>query len=188
MVKKRLTRLTGTLSVLLFLLSCTVNALEQFPEQLTSEATALSRCSQAELKAFRWIHVGYAAVYLPSCDGLNDFFSETPKRLRFVYEKSIPAKAFKEASQEYLKLNLGKQFDEWRTSFIQFNEGYRDIKDGDFYDLIYSPEQGLKLFMNNTLMTSLDDPVKGLAYFNIWFGREPFSADLKRSLLSPAKP
>jgi hypothetical protein len=187
MVKKRLTRLISFPGLLLLLLSNTVYATEQLPSQLTSEKVALTRCSEAELKAFRWIHVGYAAVYLQSCDGLNDIFSETPKRLRFVYEKSIPANAFKEASEEYLKLNLGQQFENWRGSFAEFNQGYRDIKDGDYYDLIYTPKQGLSLFLNDTLMTKLDDPEKGLAYFNIWFGKEPFSTDLKRALLSPQK-
>ncbi|MEQ1545707.1 hypothetical protein [Methyloglobulus sp.] len=36
------------------------------------------------------------------------FLPKLPKQLRFAYEKAIPAKAFREASEEYLKINLGQ--------------------------------------------------------------------------------
>lgn len=155
------------------------------PPRITSQDSQLSRCSRGELKAFRWIHVGYAALYLEGCNKNIDIFDRTPKHLRFLYERSIPAKAFREASEEYLKINLGDKYDTWRGAFAAFNRHYKDIEKGDFYDLIYDAQNGLRLFLNNELLGTLDDPEQGLAYFNIWFGDKPFSSALKEALLTP---
>jgi hypothetical protein len=67
--------------------------------------------------------------------------------------------------------------------FDKFNSYYQDIKEGDYYDLIYDPKTGLQLNLNNKPLTALNDPLLSLAYLNIWFGKEPFSEELKDSLL-----
>jgi len=157
---------------------------ERFPAHVNNSKIQLKLCSQAELKAFRLIHVGNAALYLEDCNKVSDIFSITPKRLRFLYDTNIPAKAFREASHEYLKINLGQKFSQWKTSFDQFNNNYQDIKAGDYYDLIYDPKTGLQLNLNNKPLAALNDPAQSLAYLNIWFGKEPFSEELKDSLLN----
>ena len=103
MDKKWLARLLITLVTTLPV----VQAEELFPDYIDTGNARLSRCSRAELKAFRLIHVGNAALYLDDCKKIGNIFSADPKHLRFLYEKAIPAKAFKEASEEYLKINLG---------------------------------------------------------------------------------
>ena len=135
MDKKWLTRLLISLVTTLPV----VQAEELFPDTIDSRNSRLSRCSRAELKAFRLIHVGNAALYLGDCKKIGNIFSPDPKHLRFLYEKDIPAKAFKEASEEYLKINLGPKYAEWQPVFVKFNSHYQDIKEGDYYDLIYDP-------------------------------------------------
>ena len=157
---------------------------ELFPDYIDSRNVRLSRCSRAELKAFRLIHVGNAALYLDDCKKIDNIFSADPKHLRFLYEKAIPAKAFKEASEEYLKINLGPKYTAWQPVFDKFNSHYQDIKEGDYYDLIYDPKTGLQLNLNNKPLAALNDPEQSLAYLNIWFGKEPFSDELKESLLN----
>ena len=161
-----------------------VQAEELFPDTIDTRNARLSRCSRAELKAFRLIHVGNAALYLDDCKKIGDIFSADPKHLRFLYEKAIPAKAFKEASEEYLKINLGQKYTAWQPAFAQFNSHYQDIKEGDYYDLIYDPKTGLQLNLNNKPLAALNDPEQSLAYLTIWFGKEPFSEELKESLLN----
>ncbi len=160
---------------------------EPLPVYLMSQDAHLKRCSRGNLKAFNFFHVGYAALYLDKCQRIGNIFDSSPKTLRFVYERSIPASAFREAADEYLKTNLGAQYFTWQQTLDQFNKGYRDIKDGDYYDLIYDPETGLKLRFNGEQVAELGDPGIGLAYFNIWFGKEPFSDRLKEDLLTPEK-
>jgi hypothetical protein len=155
-----------------------------FPDHIDSRNARLSRCSLAELKAFRLIHVGNAALYLDDCKKTGNIFSADPKHLRFLYEKAIPAKAFKEASEEYLKINLGQKYTAWEPVFAEFNSRYQDIKKGDYYDLIYDPKAGLQLNLNDKPLAALTDPEQSLAYLTIWFGKDPFSQELKDKLLN----
>jgi len=161
-----------------------VQAEELFPNYIDSKNVRLSRCSEAELKVFRLIHVGNAALYMDDCKKIDVIFYNNFKLLRFFYDKSIPAKAFKDTSEEYLKINLGPRYFAWKTVFDKFNSYYQDIKEGDYYDLIYDPKTGLQLNLNNKQLTALNDPLQSLAYLNIWFGKEPFSEELKDSLLN----
>ena len=160
---------------------------ENLPPKLMANKTQLKRCSQGELKAFRIIHVGYAALYLNGCDQLNNVLSPEPKRLRFLYERSIPANAFQEAAVEYLKLNLGLKYDVWQATIEQFNQAYQPVKDGDYYDLSYHPKEGLTLALNGAQLATINDPEIGLAYLNIWFGKDAFSENLKAALLTPER-
>lgn len=180
MDKKGFTRLIGAVLIGLHGLTVDVFAADALPARIS----ALTQCSRADLKAFRWIHVGYAALYLRDCQSVSDILSAAPKRLRFLYQRSIPAKAFRDAAEEYLKINLGTRFGQWRQSFQQFNAHYRDVGDGDFYELAYD-QNGLKLLLNDQLLATLPDQAQAAAYFSIWFGEEPFSEDLKKALLTP---
>ena len=184
MDKKWFIRLmSGLLTGFFVLMPAARTAEQRFPASVNSANTQLKLCSQAELKAFRLIHVGNAALYLENCNALANIFSLTPKRIRFLYDKSIPAKAFREASIEYLEINLGKKFNQWKTAYDKFNSNYQDIKAGDYYDLIYDPASGLLLQLNGKDLAAIQDKDIGLAYLNVWFGREPFSEDLKKTLL-----
>jgi len=182
MGKKSLTLIFS--GILLGLSHHTVSANETLlPKQLSIKSTKLNRCSQAELKAFRIIHVGSAALYLSACHQLPEIFNQSPKRLRFVYQRSIPANAFQEAAVEYLKLNLGSRFDDWQETIETFNQAYKSVEKGDYYDLKFHPKEGLSLALNNTELATITDPEIGLAYLNIWFGKDAFSDSLKASLL-----
>jgi len=184
MDKKWFKQLLKGLLISFFLLTTSVGQSEErFPKQVNDSKTQLKLCSQAELKAFRLVHVGNAALYLEDCKKVSDIFSITPKRLRFLYDTTIPAKAFREASYEYLKINLGQKFSQWKSSFVQFNSNYQDIKAGDYYDLIYEPLTGLLLQLNGKDLAILKDREIALAYLNVWFGNDPFSEDLKNKLL-----
>jgi Chalcone isomerase-like len=181
MAKKWLTRLlTGVIG----LASIAVHAEELFPPTIQTQSAKLVHCSRAELKAFGLIHVGNAALYLEDCQAIDNIFTQSPKQLRFAYETAIPAKAFREASEEYLKINLGQQYTQWEQAFKGFNSNYRDVKEGDYYDLVFDTNAGLQLFLNQKLLGSITNAEQGLAYFNVWFGKEPFSEDLKKGLLT----
>ncbi len=183
MGKKSLTLIITGLIICLSSFSAFAN--DSLPTNLITNKANLKRCSQGELKAFMIIHVGYAALYLNNCVQLKNVLSSEPKRLRFVYERSIPANAFQEAAVEYLKLNLGARYDAWQETIEQFNQAYQTVKEGDYYDLSYHPKDGLSLALNGTQLATINDPEIGLAYLNIWFGKEAFSENLKAALLTP---
>lgn len=182
MDKRKFTRLIFLISILIC--SYTLGAAEaDLPTQVNIEKQTLRQCSQGTLKAFSFIQVGFAALYLPDCEQLDSFFTEEPKQLRFLYQRAIPAGAFQRAADYYLEKNLGGQYDKWQAEIERFNENYRDIEEGDYYDLIFLPRIGLSLKLNNLELGKISDPDLALAYFKIWFGAEPFSDDLKQALL-----
>lgn len=156
---------------------------ERFPAQMQGATIPLKRCSEAEVNAYRYIHVGNAALYLEDCTQLASIFANTAKHLRFAYDQDIPAHAFQEASVEYLKINLGKKYAQWQKQFEQFNSHYHNVKAGDYYDLIYHPQTGLRLQLNGQDLATIKEHEAGLAYLNVWFGEEPFSEALKSQLL-----
>ena len=93
MDKKWLARLLITLASALPV----VQAEELFPDYIDSRNARLFLCSRAELKAFRLIHVGNAALYLDDCKKMDTIFSADPKQLRFLYEKAIPQRLLKKS-------------------------------------------------------------------------------------------
>ena len=118
----------GRILIILLTLLPIVQAEELFPNFIDSKNVKLSRCSEAELKVFRLIHVGNAALYMDDCKQIDAIFNNNFKLLRFFYDKSIPAKAFKDSSEEYLKINLGPRYLDWKNAFDKFNSYYQDIK------------------------------------------------------------
>lgn len=98
--------------------------------------------------------------------------------LTFRYSREIPARAFREAAENFLLKN-GVTL----TPALQaFNDRYRDVKDGDAYRLDYQPAQGLTLSLNGEVLARLDSDT-GWLYFAIWLGEQPFNTTLKARLL-----
>ncbi len=58
-----------------------------------------------------------------------------------------------------------------------------EISKGDFFDFIYLPASGLKIYKNNNFL----EDIKGLnfkrAFFGIWLGDVPVDEDLKEEML-----
>jgi hypothetical protein len=58
-----------------------------------------------------------------------------------------------------------------------------EIKTGDVFDLVYTPEAGLKAYKNGKLKTTVDGLEFKKALFGIWLSADPVDADLKAGLL-----
>lgn len=58
-----------------------------------------------------------------------------------------------------------------------------EVNKGDFFDFIYLPSSGLKVYKNNIFL----EDIKGLnfkrAFFGIWLGDDPVDDDLKEEML-----
>jgi hypothetical protein len=156
------------------------------PAQVTIENITLNRCSIAPVKALMVFKVGYASLYATDCSALTEEFYETVKQLSFEYYREIPGDAFGKAAANFLKKNLAPEtWDLLEEKISEFNSHYKDIKPGDRYDMIYTPGEGLQLLLNNELLTTEADPVFAKAYFEIWFGADPYDKTLKKRLLNP---
>jgi hypothetical protein len=173
--------------LLLICYSACANAIPEplLPEQVTLEQGVLNRCSIAPVKALMVFKVGYASLYTRDCAALLHDFYGSMKQLSFEYHREIPGDAFAKASANFLKKNLTDET--WAglaDKIDSFNSHYKDIGPGDRYDLIYVPDQGLKLLLNGELLVAESDTLFAHAYLQIWFGEDPYDKTLKSRLLA----
>jgi hypothetical protein len=158
----------------------------RLPAQVTIGDTALNRCSIATVKALLVFKVGYASIYTQDCAALATDFYGSMKQLSFEYHRDVPGDAFAKAAANFLQKNLPP--DTWtalEAKINTFNGHYRDIGPGDRYDLVYMPGEGLRLLLNGELLVAETDTVFAHAYFEIWFGEDPYDRTLKSRLLTP---
>jgi hypothetical protein len=154
------------------------------PEQVTIGDAVLNRCSIAPVKALVVFKVGYASVYTQDCVSLATDFYGSMKQLSFEYHREVPGDAFAKAAANFLKKNLSPEtWTALEDKIASFNSHYRDIVPGDRYDLVYAPGQGLRLLLNGELLAVETDAVFAHAYFEIWFGAQPYDKTLKSRLL-----
>lgn len=143
----------------------------------------LQACSSARVKAWKFIKVARANVYLPDCDRL-EWPLRPPVALRFAYEREVPGSAFTESANKMLARNMSADdFREIEKEADAFNQHYRDVDDGDTYHMLRHGDGRLTLWLNGEELVSVDNPALARRYFLIWFGEKPFSDSLKRDLL-----
>ena len=160
-------------------------AVPRLPDQIMLDNIQLQRCSFAEVKALVVFKVGYASVFMPDCAALTTDFYGSIKQLSFEYQREIPGDAFAKSAANFLKKNLASEtWTALEDRINAFNAHYKDIGPGDRYDLVYLPDQGLRLLLNDELLATESDPLLAQAYFTIWFGDKPFDKNLKSRLLT----
>lgn len=155
------------------------------PSFVTEAADARLRpCSAARVKAWMFIKVARANVYLHDCQKLSWPF-EPPIALRFAYEREVPARGFTESANEMLERNLdAATWSELESAIRSFNEQYRAVEDGDTYYMLRHDGR-LTLWLNSEQLAAVDNPALARHYFRIWFGEKPFSDSLREELLTP---
>ncbi len=121
------------------------------------------------------------------CRKDQHILTTTPVLLRFTYLRDIKREFFIESATEYFFRNLDRPQTEQSKKIINdFNQSYQDVTDGDVYDLVIDQEGTLKLFKNNSLIQSTQNPLIRNNYFKIWFGKEPVLPKLKEAFYAIA--
>ena len=146
--------------------------------------TRLSLCRSAPVKALRFIEVGEATLWRGDCvSGLASL--QPPLLLEFAYQRDVPGSAFSQAAMAMVERNVSdSDFAKLQVRLERFNSHYRDIGDGDRYQLRYLPGGELELLLNNEVLTREQGHDFASAYLNIWFGPQPYSERLKKQLLA----
>jgi hypothetical protein len=139
----------------------------------------LTLCGTGLLEAWGFLDVGYGSLYRPDCNRPWDLYLSEVRYMEFNYEREIPANAFRESARTLL-LRQGFQDS---PALEAFHRAYLDAKAGDTYALYFTPDDGLRLFLNNKLLGHLKDPRLAEGYFAIWLGTQPFDEALKQALL-----
>jgi hypothetical protein len=177
-MKRFLTSLTLLLS-----LPAAAAVSQPHPAEL-DEQTRLNVCRSAPVQALRFIEVGEARLWRDNCVSGRASL-QPPLLLEFAYRREVPGSAFSRAAIAMIERNISNTaFAALKPRIERFNSFYRDIGDGDTYQLRYLPDGQLELLLNNEVLAREQGHEFASAYLNIWFGPQPYSDRLKRQLLA----
>ncbi len=144
-----------------------------------AQTTELQLCGQGTLSAFIFFNIGEASMYRENCDAPWTLEEKEARRLVFKYNREVPAKAFREASENFLSKNSVIL-----TGYLKiFNAAYQDVKAGDQYEINLIPGKTMSLKLNNEELVNIPDSIPARQYFAIWLGDQPFDYALKKDLL-----
>lgn len=156
------------------------------PDQIeVAENTLKLKGAGTREKFFMDLYVASLYVKSTGADATAIIESNEPTALRInVVSKLINAKRMMEATSEGFekstKGNTAPIQAEINTLLTTFSQG---IKKGDQFDLIYVPNEGVNIYKNSKLQST----IKGLpfkqALFGIWLCDKPAQKSLKRDLL-----
>ena len=101
-----------------------------------------------------------------------------------IISKMITSKRMEESTREGFMNSTNGNTAPYKDNIDTFISVFKDnIKIGDVYDIIYTPEEGTKVYKNKELKST----VKGLDFkkvlFGIWLGNKPADKDLKAGML-----
>ncbi|MCC1495462.1 chalcone isomerase family protein [Alcanivorax sp. 1008] len=171
------------LSAVLVLFCGHVGASSQHPSTLDT-GIRLDQCGSAPVQALRFIEVGVASLWRDGC-GQQTRSLTPPLLLEFTYQREVPGSAFSRSATAMIERNVGAAtFANLQQRVEAFNSHYRDIGDGDSYQLRYLSDGRLELLLNNELLVSEQGHEFANAYLQIWFGPKPYSERLKEQLLA----
>lgn len=147
-------------------------------QQVSYQHTDYQLCAQQRVTKALFFDVVDVGVYYPDCTQADNVFDLQPKLLRFSYLREVEGIQFTEGADEFLEDNLSDA--EKKTcldAFKDFNTIYKDVADGDYYDLFVTPDQGLSLQLNRSQLAELNQAECAVPYLNVWFGAESMDDD-----------
>ncbi len=104
-------------------------------------------------------------------------------RMHFVREGVSPENLI-EAWNEGFEAATGGNTAPIRSGIDKFNGFFtEETRKDDVYDIIYTPEQGVRLYMRDRLMGVIPGLEFKRALFAIWLGEKPADESLKKGML-----
>ncbi|WP_111655989.1 chalcone isomerase family protein [Isoalcanivorax indicus] len=150
---------------------------------LEEQDIRLTECGRGTVRALRVIRVGEAVLYRDDCRRHSSPM-EAPLRLQFSYRRDVPGDAFGKAAEAMIERNVSAEtFAALQERLQAFNARYRDIGDGDTYQLDYGPDGTLLLSLNGELLATEQGDDFAQSYLTVWFGDRPYNDRLKQDLL-----
>lgn len=160
----------------LLIISCSVQA--KLEPQVSYQQTDYQLCAQQRVTKALFFDVVDVGIYYTDCKEAEDIFDQQPKLLRFSYLREVEGNQFTEGADDFLQDNLSQdEKDTCIKDFTEFNTIYKDVTDGDYYDLFVTPDQGINLQLNQSQLAELNQAECAVPYLNIWFGAESMDDD-----------
>jgi len=156
----------------------------KFAEMYPTAQTELKLTGAALLKWAMLFDVYAGAFYLPENTAGENWTADVPKHLELSYFRNFKADDFSSSSDRLLRDNLpGEQYRRLAERLQNFYQLFEDIKPGDRYSLTYLPDIGTELRLNGELLGVATGHDFAIAYFGLWIGPSPISANFRDQLL-----
>ena len=130
------------------------------------------------------IKVYAGALYiLESCSDANKIIeADEPMavKMHFIYKAVAPEKLIEAWNIGFGKSDISNLQEEITTFNSYFTE---DAKKDEIYDIIYVPEVGTSVYMNNELKGTVPGLEFKKAVFSIWLGEQTELPKLKKAML-----
>lgn len=137
-------------------------------------------------KLFFKVYTGGLYLTAKSKNAADIINADKPTAFRLVITSSvINSSNFSEAILEGFEKSMKGNIAPLKTKIDALISTLKseEIKEGDGFDLVYAPGEGLKAIKNGKLKITIEGLAFKKALFGIWLGEDPVDASLKSGLL-----
>lgn len=163
--------------------AATVSGVEMAPRvQVGGETLTLVGAGLRKKLMFK---VYVAGLYLekPTHEALQAVRSEQTKRVVMVMLRDLERGKITEAVEEGFEKNNQAAMPALRERLTRFNQGIRDLEEGDRLTITYRPGEGTVLESKGGERLVVEGKDFADALFSVWLGAHPVDADLKSAML-----
>lgn len=181
-------------TLLLLFFSCSLSFVQgqteiggaTLPGYLNFEDAEL-RLNGAGVREKFWMNMYAAGLYLQksSSDAKEIIQADAPMAIRLhIVSKMITSKRMIEAVDEGFKNATGGNTSKISAEIKRFKSFFEDkINKNDVFDIVYLPEQGVKVYKNDEEKGMIKGMEFKQALFGIWLSHKPADEALKNGLL-----
>lgn len=181
---------SGLLTIFVLMTASFAGALEiggaVLPDTLTAGTEKLTLNGAGLRKKF-FVKVYAGGLYLTEPSGNADavIAGDAPMaiRMHFIYD-GVSSEKLVGAWNEGFAAATGGNTSPIQSGIDKFNSFFnREAKEGDFFDILYTPEQGVRVYRGDRLQGVIPGLDFKRALFGIWLGAEPADEGLKEGML-----
>mgnify|MGYP003635499402 FL=1 len=156
------------------------------PDTYTTNSTEL-QLNGAGTRSKFFIDLYVGSLYVPKAqhDGNAVVDADEPQAITLhITSDMITSDRMTEATMEGFEASTGGDMAPIQSEIDQFMSVFKEeIKEGDVFDLVYVPGEGVKVFKNSEQKGTVGDLEFKKALFGIWLSDEPAQKSLKKKML-----
>lgn len=156
------------------------------PDTYTANSTEL-QLNGAGTRSKFFIDLYVGSLYVPKAqhDGNAVVDADEPQAITLhITSDMITSDRMTEATMDGFEASTGGDMAPIQSEIDQFMSVFKEeIKEGDVFDLVYVPGEGVKVFKNSEQKGTVGDLEFKKALFGIWLSDEPAQKSLKKKML-----
>jgi hypothetical protein len=156
------------------------------PDSLKAGKAELMLNGAGLRKAMVFVKVYAGGLYLEekNSDPGKIIDADEAMAIKMHFIRDVPNEDLVKAWNEGFAKATGGNIAPIKTEIDTFNGFFsEEAKEGDVYDIIYSPGAGVAVYMKGTLKGTIPGLAFKKAVFSIWLGEDPADSGLKKGML-----